>query len=162
MGEGYDYRLVDHTFWLGVYYNVHPYAMEAQRPVIPPDTALLFVRKQIHQEALQAGWEGVKRCFINHPMFTTVSDSQVGVALRLNILGRIELGFVSKGWIKFLVIDWISTIAFVHIKHIDDIRLTGYITHPQEAKWIHILQQRNSFDYKSATNAIFIIPASQM
>lgn len=114
MGEGYDYRLVDHTFWLGVYYNAHPYAMEAQRPVIPPDTALLFVRKQIHQEALQAGWEGVKRCFINHPMFTTVSDSQVGVALRLNILGRIELGFVSKGWIKFLGVSGDTSPSYLH------------------------------------------------
>lgn len=33
-----------------------------------------------------------------------------------------------------VVIDWILTIAFPDIKHIDDIRLTGFISKPQKAK----------------------------
>ena len=55
MGTGYQSRSVGETFWLGLAYTAHHYPMEARKDVPPADTAHLYVKKQVHQEALQAG-----------------------------------------------------------------------------------------------------------
>lgn len=102
MGICYNSRNFDLTMWGGRCYTALCYPVEARTPVCPPNTALLLVSKQIHQEAMQAGWEGVKCCFLDHQIFTAVSDSKIGTALNFNILGRIELSFANKGWFKFL------------------------------------------------------------
>lgn len=54
---------------------------------------------------MQAGWEGLKRCFAKPYTFVVVANSKVGVAIRYNILGRIQLSFSSKDWFKFFGID---------------------------------------------------------
>lgn len=75
--------------------------LEHREVISAPDLALLYVSKQVQTEALKAGWEGVKRCFLASSMFTIVADSNIGVAQRFNILGRIELSFTMKDWFKF-------------------------------------------------------------
>lgn len=184
VGIGYDSRNFDFTIRGGRCYTALCYLMDARTPVSPPNTALLLVSKQIHQEAMQAGWEGVKRCFMDHQIFTAVSDSKIGAALNFNILGLIELSFANKGWFKFLGVYGDTTAPYLHY---DEARsqahylsklskstqlylrfrdpsdgLTGYINKPQKAKWIRVFQQLTSFDYKSAIEAIFANPASKL
>jgi len=81
----------------------HP--QEARDPVASPNLSLLYVSKQVHAEALRAGWEGLKRCFIDHQIFTAVADSKVGVSQQFNVLGCIQLSFTMKSWLKFFGIE---------------------------------------------------------
>ncbi|KAJ4377756.1 hypothetical protein N0V83_000586 [Neocucurbitaria cava] len=71
------------------------------KAVAKPVLTLLYVSKQVKEEALRAGWEGLKRCFVQPYAFVAVADSRVGVAIRYNILGRIQLSFSSKDWFIF-------------------------------------------------------------
>lgn len=70
-----------------------------------PSLALLCVSKQIKQECLRAGWEGLKRCFVNCEIFAAVADSKLGVALQFNVLGRIQLNFTMKSWFSFFGLE---------------------------------------------------------
>ena len=79
--------------------------LEYREPTAAPNLTLLYVSKQVQAEALQAGWEGLKRCFIDHHIFTATVDSKIGVAQRFNILGRIQLGFTTKSWFEFFGIE---------------------------------------------------------
>ena len=78
---------------------------EAHEKVLPPELALLCVSKQVKDEVLKAGWEGPKRCFYDHQIFTAVADSKVGAAANFNFLGRIQLSFTNKAWFKFFGIE---------------------------------------------------------
>jgi hypothetical protein len=51
MGMGYEPQSVCHTFWLGLTDTARYYRIEAREDVPPAKTSLLYVNKQIHQEA---------------------------------------------------------------------------------------------------------------
>ncbi|CBX96265.1 predicted protein [Plenodomus lingam JN3] len=79
-----------------------PETYEAGKNVPEPPLALLCVSKQVNAEALQAAWEATSKCFLEYWIFIAVASSRVGVAIRYNVLGRIELGFTPKSWFNFL------------------------------------------------------------
>ena len=216
LGIGYKEGGLNHM----MYGREHP--QENRKPVPPPNLVLLYVSKQIQAEALQAGWEGLKRCFVDHQIFTSVADSKIGVAQRFNILGRIQLNFTMKSWFKFfglevepvlfrtesaslgrylaaledtcrlelrfrdpedgywgdpwkcgkttcqtVMIDWVMTFAFEHIKHIKHVDLVGYIKKPQKLKWLSILAKERAdtdynFDHAAAIQAILATAADDL
>jgi hypothetical protein len=101
LGLGYsrDCSILSRMMWVGDYRDYVPTEDRVTTP--PPNLNLLFVSKAVNAEALRAGWEGVKRCFIDHKIFAAVADSKVGVAQRFNCLGRIQLSFDNAGWFDF-------------------------------------------------------------
>jgi hypothetical protein len=100
---GGGYRKDDITS--GSMYEPEPWALEYREPVPPPNLNLLYVSKQVKEEALRIGWEYSKRCFINPYIFTTVADSKIGVAKRFDVLGRIQLSFTVRSWFKFFGVE---------------------------------------------------------
>lgn len=79
----------------------HMATTEIHDTIPTPEIALLLVSKQVNTEALQAGWEGTKRCFLDYWTFIAVASSRIGITTRLDCLGRIELDFTPKPWFKF-------------------------------------------------------------
>jgi hypothetical protein len=79
--------------------------LEARDKTAAPNLTLLQVSKQVHNEALTAGWSGLKRCFIDHQILTAVADSKIGLALRFNVLNKMQLTFTTRAWFRFFGID---------------------------------------------------------
>ncbi|KAF1850154.1 uncharacterized protein K460DRAFT_350253 [Cucurbitaria berberidis CBS 394.84] len=187
----------DEHITLGIgYNNTSSQRVEVYQETPPPNLSLLYINKKVKDEALKAGWEGLKRCFVDYPAFSSVAESKIGVATRFNILGHIELSFTSKAWFEFfgievkpiihltesislghhltrlnerthleirfrdpedgyigdpwgetferttcqtIMVDHILTLAFEHIKHIKDIKITGFVRKPQKDYWHDIL-----------------------
>jgi hypothetical protein len=83
------------------WYPASDFAWELKESA-PPNIDILCVSKQLCGEGLQAAWEGAKRCFIDPSIFTGVLVSRIGVMAKYNVLGRIELSFINRGWFDFL------------------------------------------------------------
>ncbi|KAF2866943.1 hypothetical protein BDV95DRAFT_503826 [Massariosphaeria phaeospora] len=79
----------------------HDIGCESRSKVAPPNLALLQVSRAVSCEALKAGWEGTRKCFIEPTMFTEVVGSRVGPASQFNCLSRIELNFTHSAWFGF-------------------------------------------------------------
>lgn len=204
MGIGYDRGLNKLKLMRGEYSKYVQHRTQEVYPKISlPNTNLLLVNKWIHQEALEAGWNGTVKCFTDSKNFTAVVDSEVGAAKHFNVLGRIDLSFTMREWLRFfgiktdpnlslrqkkhesfgphlarlastarlsirfrdpddgwadhpwgqavqmtacqsVMIDWIMTFAFSHIKHIAFINLTGCIKKPQKQKWESLLERERT------------------
>jgi hypothetical protein len=172
-----------------------PWPLEARDKIAAPNLTLLYVSRQVHNEALTVGWSGPKRCFIDNLVFTAVADSKVGIAHNFKVLNKIQLDFTAKSWLKFfgleidpifhedesasfgrylaglgdqatleirfrdpddgiggdswglasgwtscqtVIIDWILTFAFQHVKHVKYINLSGHSKKPQKEKWFGV------------------------
>lgn len=101
LGIGYSVDLLTRG---GLPYNIgmgRQRVYETREPTAAPYLSLLYVNKQIKNEILRLGWEGCKRCFIDHEVFTAAVDSKVGVARQFEILGRVQLSFTARAWFKF-------------------------------------------------------------
>jgi hypothetical protein len=220
LGSGYRKEDITGYCHTASMYEPAPWALEYREPVPPPSLNLLYVSKQVKEEALCIGWEYSKRCFISPYMFTSVADSKIGVAKRLDVLGRIQLSFTVRSWFKFfgveavpvfnqnlsaslgyylgelkdtcnleirfrdpedgyngdpwgdntgattcqtIIVDWILTWAFEHVKYIKYISLTGCVKKPQKEKWLEVLARQRAdgdfdFDHATAVAAILATP----
>jgi hypothetical protein len=105
LGLGYDSKLSNQSRLGYTIPQNGGNSFEVPYTVPAPELALLYVSKQVKDETLKAGWEGLKRCFIDHEVFAAVADSKIGVATRFNILGRIQLSFTMKSWFKFFGLE---------------------------------------------------------
>ncbi|KAH7074220.1 hypothetical protein FB567DRAFT_553697 [Paraphoma chrysanthemicola] len=156
-----------------------------------PSLALLCVSKQIKQECLRAGWEGLKRCFVNCEIFAAVADSKLEpIKITRQLSSRFdrdlplgaafprpdpEDGYLGHPWgtiheetsCQTVLTDWIMTFAFDHIKHIRDVDLVGFVKKPQKEMWLRRLARQRAeedydFDYAAAINAILTAPSVQL
>lgn len=102
MGIGHDGGLDKLKLMRGEYSEYVRHRTQEVHPKISlPNTNLLLVNKWIHQEALEAGWNGTVKCFTDSENFIAVVDSKVGAAKHFNVLGRIELSFTTGEWLRF-------------------------------------------------------------
>jgi hypothetical protein len=99
MGIGYDPNSPPPMFG---YLAPANYTLESREKVPPPDTTILHVSKQCRDEGLRAGWEGMRRCFIDVLNFVLVAGRLgLDIAPRFNFLGRIELRFTNIQWLYY-------------------------------------------------------------
>jgi hypothetical protein len=105
LGGGYCKEDITGYCHTGRMYESAPWALEHREPVSPPNLNLLYVSKQVKEEALRIGWKYSKRCFIIPHMFTSVADSEIGVAKRFDVLGRIQLSFTVRSWFEFFGVE---------------------------------------------------------
>ncbi|KAF2739619.1 hypothetical protein EJ04DRAFT_606202, partial [Polyplosphaeria fusca] len=98
MGIGYSaknrYRI---PYWL----LSHDLMDEDRAPVWPPHLNILFVCKAITEVALQASWEGTRKCFVDPLIFVTVADTRAGPILKYNCLSTVRLDFTNKAYFEF-------------------------------------------------------------
>lgn len=104
MGIGYDPNSPPSIFG---YLEPYTYSLESRDKVPPPNTTILRVSKQCRGEGLRAGWEGVRRCFINPFNFKFIAaELRFCVApLPFNALGRLELSFSTKEWFAYFGVE---------------------------------------------------------
>ncbi|KAF1925095.1 uncharacterized protein M421DRAFT_400502 [Didymella exigua CBS 183.55] len=219
MGVGYTGGRTGHKLMNGEYATYrYEISTEVHARVYLPNTNLLLASKWLKQEALEAGWNGPVKCFVDNQNFVLAMCSRVGAAQQFNVLGRIELSFTMGGWLRFLgidtpfdlplhqviteargpylaqlanttrlsirfrdpddgwadhpwgqetqktacqsvMIDWIMTFAFPHIKHIARLNLTGCIRNPQKQNWESLLERERTgvphdFDQVATAEAV--------
>ncbi|KAF2998482.1 hypothetical protein E8E13_002942 [Curvularia kusanoi] len=121
MGFGYDSETVEYMFPESC--PGFPSSYELKKAAAP-NKQILCCSKQLCEEALQATWEGVTKCFIDPEIFRAVSDLRVGAMNRFNVLGRIELSFTNADWFYFFGID-----AYT-LQQDDTASLHRYLTRP--------------------------------
>lgn len=104
MGVGYDPNSPPLMFG---YLEPHTYSLESRDKVPPPNKTILCVSKQCRGEGLRAGWEGVRRCFINPFNFKFIAtELRFCVAPPpYNALGRFELSFSTKEWFAYFGVE---------------------------------------------------------
>jgi len=66
-----------------------------------PELAILLANKQVHDEALQAGWENSRKCFFDTEIFSTVVVAQAGPKSHYNYLNKLQLNFTHKAYFNF-------------------------------------------------------------
>lgn len=99
LGVGYDPQSLPPFFGANRFSSV---TIESRDIIPSPDTTILRVSKQCRDEGLRAGWEGVRRCFIDPYNFKWVAAGwNLGIAPRFNLLGRIELSFTNSDWFVY-------------------------------------------------------------
>lgn len=94
-GFGYSNKLIEqHSWGLDYFREIRPITSG-------PNTAVLRLNKQLHKEALEAGWQATKKYFVEWQIFTKVVDSKVGPMAQYNCLTRIQLDFTNATWFQF-------------------------------------------------------------
>ncbi|KAL1801640.1 hypothetical protein ACET3X_001982 [Alternaria dauci] len=68
-----------------------------------PNIALLSINRQMHTEALQAGWENTRKCFFSPDRFDFVLDSSMRP--KYNWLNHPILDFTMEGWFQVLDLE---------------------------------------------------------
>lgn len=61
------------------------------------------ISKQLHSEAVKAGWEGTKKCFFAPRQLTSVLEASY--APPYNWLSNVVLQFTMKGWFELFGVD---------------------------------------------------------
>lgn len=67
--------------------------------ISPPNVNILMISRQVRKEALQAGWEGTRKCFAQASFFCDVANAIETVPF--NILNRIQLSMKNPDYFEF-------------------------------------------------------------
>ncbi|KAF2110603.1 hypothetical protein BDV96DRAFT_603691 [Lophiotrema nucula] len=105
MGIGLKREMLEYGRITEMIYGGYEYAIPDRSNISAPCTALQLVSKDVQEGVLKAGWEGLRKCFLCHQIFTAVADSKTGLAVRFNFLGKIRLDFTNDSWFRFLGIE---------------------------------------------------------
>ncbi|KAF1911213.1 hypothetical protein BDU57DRAFT_543574 [Ampelomyces quisqualis] len=88
----------------------HPHTI-AGPSVSQPNLAILQLNKQIHAEALRAGWEGSCKCFFSPRQFQSVIEARHPMP-NYDWLSKVVLDFTMEGWFEFF---GIKTFEYFHL-----------------------------------------------